>query len=64
MGATLPGIQQRAGVSDAQLGLALLLVGCGALASMRVAGALFDRFGGALTVGAVSLFGVLERCQG
>jgi hypothetical protein len=59
-GASLPGIQQRAGVSDVQLGLALLLVGCGALASMRLAGALFDRFGAVLTVGAVSVFGVLR----
>jgi hypothetical protein len=31
---------------------------------MRLAGALFDRFGGALIVGAVALFGISERCQG
>jgi MFS family permease len=63
-GASLPGIQQRAAVSDAELGLALLLVGCGALVSMRIAGGLFDRFGGALTVGAVSLFGVVGALPG
>jgi hypothetical protein len=50
-GASLPAVPQCAGVSDAQLRLALLLVGLGALASMRLAGALFDRFGGALTSG-------------
>ncbi|MFL5839007.1 MAG: MFS transporter [Thermoleophilaceae bacterium] len=63
-GASVPAIQQRAGVSDAQLGLALLLVGIGALASMRFAGALFDRHGSAVTVGAVALFGVFGVLPG
>jgi MFS family permease len=44
-GATLPLVRQHAGVDNGQLGTALLLVGIGALASMRVTGALLDRFG-------------------
>jgi MFS family permease len=45
-GALLPVVQRSAGVDDAQLGLALLLIGAGALVSMRVTGWLVDRFGG------------------
>ena len=45
-GALLPAVQESAGVGDAQLGGALLLVGAGAFASMRVTGWLIDRFGG------------------
>jgi MFS family permease len=63
-GASVPAIQERAEVSDAQLGLALLLIGIGALASMRVAGALFDRHGSTVTVGAVALFGVFGVLPG
>ena len=37
-GATLPAIQAHAGVDDGQLGIALLCIGAGALASMRSAG--------------------------
>ena len=44
-GATLPAIQSHAGVDDGQLGLALLCIGAGALASMRGAGTLVDRWG-------------------
>jgi hypothetical protein len=43
-GATLPAIQSHAGVDDGQLGVALLCIGAGALASMRSAGALVDRW--------------------
>src|SRR5436305_10245573 len=56
-GASLPAIQRSSGASDAQLGLALLLVGVGALASMRLTGALYDRRGGAVTAVAVAAFG-------
>jgi MFS family permease len=44
-GALLPLVQRSAGVDDTQLGTALLLVGAGALATMRVAGHLVDRLG-------------------
>jgi predicted MFS family arabinose efflux permease len=58
-GASLPAVQQHAGVSDDQLGFALLLVGLGALASMRIAGALFNRFGGVgFVVGPTAVGGV------
>jgi hypothetical protein len=44
-GATLPAVQAHAGVDDGQLGLALLCIGAGALASMRPAGTVVDRWG-------------------
>jgi hypothetical protein len=43
-GATLPAVQSHAGVNDGQLGIALLCIGAGALASMRPAGTLVDRW--------------------
>ena len=55
-GAALPQIQAHAGASDSQLGLALLCIGAGALASMRPAGALVDRLGPDVTSVAVALF--------
>jgi MFS family permease len=57
-GATLPAVQQAARASDAELGIALLLVGAGALASMRATGALIDRRGDAATPWAVGAFGL------
>jgi hypothetical protein len=56
-GAALPAIQDAAGASDAELGLALLLVGAGALASMRAVGAVIDRRGSAVTPWAVAALG-------
>ncbi len=47
-GAVLPAVQAHAGVSDGELGVALLCIGAGALFSMRVAGAAVDRFGSAV----------------
>jgi hypothetical protein len=44
-GAALPAVQAHAGVSDGQLGLALLFIGAGALISMRLAGSVLDRWG-------------------
>jgi predicted MFS family arabinose efflux permease len=55
-GAALPLIQSHAGASDPQLGLALLCIGAGALASMRPAGALVDRIGPGVLPVAVVLF--------
>lgn len=57
-GAVLPAVKDGAGVGDGQLGLALLMIGLGALLSMRAAGLLIDRFGGAVLPAAVALFAV------
>jgi predicted MFS family arabinose efflux permease len=61
-GALVPDVQRHAGVSDGELGTALLFVGVGALASMRAAGAWMDRRGEVvlpLTVAALGSGGVL-----
>jgi predicted MFS family arabinose efflux permease len=60
-GAALPALRASAGVSDAQLGTALLFVGLGALPSMLLAGRLVDRFGPRIAGGlmtAMALAGV------
>jgi MFS family permease len=57
-GATLPAVQRQAGADDGQLGFALVLVGFGALVSMRATGVLGDRFGSRLTPIAVAAFGL------
>jgi MFS family permease len=57
-GAALPAIQEQADAGDAELGLGLLLLGLGALVSMRATGVLMDRAGPALTPVAIGLFGV------
>jgi MFS family permease len=57
-GAALPAVQRASGASDAELGLALLLVGVGALLSMRGTGVLLDHFGPRLTPVAVGVFGL------
>ena len=57
-GAALPAIQGKAHTNDAELGLGLLLLGLGALVSMRATGVLMDRAGPALTPVAIGLFGV------
>jgi MFS family permease len=44
-GASLPALRDAAGVDDAQLGIALLFVGLGALPAMAVTGRLVDRLG-------------------
>ncbi len=61
-GALVPDIQRRAGASDGELGTAMLFVGVGALASMRVTGSWMDRRGEVVlpsTVAALGLGGVL-----
>lgn len=66
-GAILPAVKAEAGVSDAQLGGALLMVGLGALFSMRFTGYLIDRYGGVVLPVAVLLFaacGVLPALAG
>jgi MFS family permease len=57
-GAALPAIQRNADAGDAELGLGLLLLGFGALVSMRATGVLMDRAGPALTPVAIGLFGL------
>jgi MFS family permease len=57
-GAALPAVQRASGASDAELGLALLLVGVGALLSMRGTGVLLDHLGPRLTPVTVALFGL------
>ncbi|MFI7065063.1 MFS transporter [Kribbella sp. NPDC050124] len=56
-GAILPAVRSESGVGDGELGIALLMVGLGALASMRFTGYLIDRYGGAVLPVVVVLFG-------
>ncbi|WP_055950517.1 MFS transporter [Agreia sp. Leaf244] len=61
-GAALPALRQTAGVSDAQLGGALLCVGLGALPAMLFTGRAVDRFGSRITgllIGCLALSGIL-----
>ena len=58
-GAALPAIQRHASVDDAQLGLALLCVGAGALVAMRHAGTLVDRHGGVALPVVLAAFGLV-----
>jgi MFS family permease len=57
-GAALPAVQRQARADDGQLGVALVLVGLGALISMRATGVLIDRLGPRLTSWTVGAFGV------
>ena len=57
-GAILPAVRTESGVNDGELGLALLMIGLGALASMRFTGYLIDRYGGFVLPVAVGLFGL------
>jgi MFS family permease len=57
-GAALPAVQRRSGATDAELGLALLLVGLGAVVSMRATGVVMDRIGPRLTPVSVGIFGL------
>jgi MFS family permease len=66
-GAALPAVQRQADANDGELGFALVLVGIGALFSMRATGVLGDRVGTRLTpiaVGAFGLAGVLPGLAG
>jgi predicted MFS family arabinose efflux permease len=58
-GASIPRLREVAGVTDAQLGLALLFVGAGALPSMLFIGRVLDRRG--LAIGGLLLV-VLGSC--
>jgi hypothetical protein len=63
-GATLPAIQSHAGVDDGQLGVALLCIGAGALASMRSAGTLVDRWGAPALPAALASFALAAMLPG
>ncbi len=56
-GAILPAVRTESSVSDGELGVALLMVGLGALVSMRFTGYLIDRYGGVVLPVVVVLFG-------
>jgi hypothetical protein len=63
-GATLPAVQSHAGVDDGQLGIALLCVGAGALASMRPAGTVVDRWGAPALPAALAAFAAAAALPG
>nr|WP_133787312.1 MFS transporter [Kribbella sp. VKM Ac-2571] len=66
-GAILPAIRAGAGVNDGELGVALLMIGLGALVSMRFTGYLIDRYGGVVLPVVTVLFalcGVLPALAG
>jgi MFS family permease len=66
-GAALPALQRRTGASDAELGVALVILALGALVSMRATGVLMDRFGPRvtpITAGAFALTSVLPGLAG
>jgi MFS family permease len=58
-GASVPRVQHQAGVSDGQLGFALLFVGAGALPAMLLAGRALDRWGPKVAAGAIGLLGLV-----
>ncbi len=58
-GASVPRVRDQAGVSDGQLGLALLFVGAGALPAMLLTGRALDRFGLRLAAATIGLLGVV-----
>jgi predicted MFS family arabinose efflux permease len=58
-GASLPAVRDQAGVSDGQLGTALLCIGAGALPAMLVAGRAIDRWPERATAALLTLLGVV-----
>jgi MFS family permease len=56
-GASVPRVRLQAGVTDGQLGLALLFVGAGALPAMPLAGRAVDRWGPRAAAGIIVLLG-------
>jgi MFS family permease len=66
-GAALPAVQVSSGSTDGELGMALLMIGFGALLSMRLAGGLVDRFGARVLPMVMAVFaavGVLPAFAG
>ena len=58
-GASLPAIRDQAGVTDGQLGTALLFIGAGALAAMLLAGRAVDRWPERATAALLTLLGLV-----
>ena len=58
-GASVPRVQDQAGVSDGELGFALLFVGAGALPAMLLVGRALDRLGLQVAAGVISLLGIV-----
>lgn len=58
-GASVPRVQERAGVTNGQLGLALLFVGAGALPAMLLVGRALDRWGPKVAALVLSALGVV-----
>src|SRR5919109_1710361 len=58
-GASLPAIRDQAGVTDGQLGTALLFIGAGALAAMLLAGRAVDRWRERATAALLGVLGVV-----
>jgi MFS family permease len=57
-GASVPRVQDQAGVDDGELGIALLFIGAGALPAMLLAGRALDRWGLRVGAGMIALLGV------
>ena len=57
-GASVPAIRDQAGVSEGQLGVALLFIGAGALPAMLLAGRAVDRYGDRAIAATVTLLGI------
>jgi MFS family permease len=57
-GASIPAIRDQAGVTDGQLGAALLFIGAGALPAMPVSGRIVDRWGHRAMAALLALLGV------
>ena len=57
-GASVPRVQDQAGVDDGELGLALLFVGAGALPAMLLVGRALDRWGLRVAAGVIALLGL------
>ncbi len=57
-GASVPRVQDQAGVDDGELGLALVFVGAGALPAILLVGRALDRWGLMVAAGVVALLGI------
>src|ERR671916_393501 len=56
-GASVPAVREQAGLSDGQLGTALLFIGAGALPAMLLTGRALDRWGHRLTAALLVVMG-------
>jgi MFS family permease len=61
-GASIPAVRDQAGVTEGQLGIALLFVGAGALPAMLLTGRALDRWGTIVATAALCAFGLSGAC--